>query len=93
MYQQIFLDKPSDAVFNVPTLNQEVQMKTAYYTPVKMADLFVTAFGVSDLHQADVAERAPVCGLTREKAIAYARAAYGEYAGIENDETREAEDV
>jgi hypothetical protein len=48
------------------------------YTPVKLAD---------------IEERAPACGMTREKAIAYARAAYGELAGIENDDTREVEDA
>lgn len=62
-----------------------------WYTPVKMAAIYVTACGVSDLNQADIEERAPVCGMTREQAIAYARAAYGEDAGIENDETREVE--
>jgi hypothetical protein len=93
MYQQIIVDKPPVRVFNVPTLNQEGMMKTVYYTPVKVAQIFVTAHGVTDLFQADVEERAPVCGMTREKAIAYAKAAYGEDAGIENDETREVEDV
>lgn len=63
------------------------------YTPVKMAQIFVTARGIADFHQADIEERAPVCGLSREKAIAYALAAYGEDAGIENDDTREVEDV
>jgi hypothetical protein len=93
MYSQIMLDKLPERVLNVLTLNQEGQMKTAYYTPVKMAEIFVTARGVADLHQADVEERAPVCGMVREKAIAYAKAAYGEEAGIENDETREVEEV
>jgi hypothetical protein len=93
MDSQIILDKPPVRVLNVLTLNTEVQMKTAYYTPVKMADIFVTAHGVTDLHQADIEERAPVCGMTREAAIAYAKAAYGDYAGIENDETRDVEDV
>jgi hypothetical protein len=64
-----------------------------HYTPVKLADIFVYADGIRDLHQADVSERASVCGMTREKAIAYARAAYGEDAAIENDETREVEEV
>lgn len=68
-------------------------MKTAYYTPVKMAEIFVTAHGVTDLFQADVSERAPVCGMSREEAIAYAKAAYGDCAGIENDDTREVEEV
>jgi hypothetical protein len=70
---------------------REAQMET--YTPVKLAEIFVTASGVADLHQADIEERAPACGMTREKAIAYARAAYGELAGIENDDTREVEDA
>jgi hypothetical protein len=33
----------------------------------------------------EVAEVAPVCGMTKEAAIAYARAAYGDDAGIINE--------
>jgi hypothetical protein len=63
------------------------------FTPVKLAEILVSARGVADLHQADIAERAPVCGMTRDAAADYARRAYGVDAAIENDETRELEPV
>ena len=63
------------------------------YTPVKLAEIVVFAEGIRDLNQAEVSERAPVCDMTREAAIAYARAAYGEDAAIENSETREIEEA
>ncbi len=44
------------------------------YTPVK-----VTALG-------NIAEHAPVCGLSLEAAIKYAKEAYGEDAGVASDE-------
>lgn len=58
-----------------------------YYTPVKLAPIYATVRGVLP-NQADVSERAPVSGMTREKAIAYARAAYGKDAGVEEDDSR-----
>lgn len=64
----------------------------ATYTPIKFAPIYATVRGVI-ADQADIEERAPICGLSKEKAIAYAKAAYGEDAGIENDETREWEVV
>ena len=64
-----------------------------YYTPVKLAPLYVTARGIADMNQAEIEERAPVCGMTREKAVAYALTAYGADAAIENDYTHDVEVV
>ena len=64
-----------------------------YFTPVKLAPIIAYADGVRDLNQPEVSERAPVCGMTRERAIAYARIAYNDDAGIENEVTRIVESV
>lgn len=67
-------------------------MAAQFYTPIKFAQIVATVRGVV-AGQAEVEERAPVCGMKRENAIAYAREAYGDDAGIENDDTRELEAV
>lgn len=65
----------------------------SFYTPVKLATIYVTVNAAGTLNalpnQAEIEEAAPVCGMTRDEAIAFARAAYGEDAGIMDDDTRE----
>ena len=51
------------------------------YTPCKLADIMANANGVLPNH-ADIAELAPVCGLSEAAATEWARKAYGEDAAI-----------
>ena len=64
------------------------------YSPVKLMEVIISLREINlDEAQTFVAERAPICGMTREAAIAYAIAAYGEDGAIENNQTREIEEI
>jgi len=52
------------------------------YTPCKLADIMADAVTGVFPNQSDIAELAPICGMTKEAATKWAREAYGNDAAI-----------